>query len=583
VPQGATSGGNLGFVLIMIALTLAAVLAAVLRPIQWTVEEVRFAIAAPVALGLGLLLVAIPLGMVDATITVSGLSISVLTLAGILAAVGGAAALAFWVAGRFGFGPLAPLPDLDPELEGPPPASPAPEGWLRLGSGWGIPAVWMAVCLGLVPIGVYVISYLPWVALGNRLTETWPAGNTGQTLLDLTRSMYEYHNNLRAAHAASSPWWAWPFDLKPVWFYQGAFAGNTAASIYDAGNLVIWWLGVPAMAFAAWQAWTRRSLGLGLVVIGFAFQYLTWARIDRATFQYHYFTSLPFVVIGVAYFVAELWHGPSRATWLLARVAAAAAIVAPALLWVGKGPLCRFVGVEEVNPGSLACVGNPGDLVVTARVAGLVLVMAVAVVALLYQLVQLQRASHAAVNLSEGGAVLGMGPDERRQLLLLILTGVGAWVGILLANNLLDESVVYEARGFQSSYIALLVAIPLGLIAAFVVTARDARRFAMGIVFAAVMAFLVLYPNISALPLPSTIVNAYQGLLPTYLYPFQFPVNTDPAAPGIRLLAPEPILLGLALTVTCFVVGYAAWVWRYGPVPRPPAGPSEPPLEPAGV
>ena len=581
VPQGATSGGNLGFVLIMIALTLAAVLAAVLRPIQWTVEEVRFAVAAPVGLGLAMLLVAIPLGMVDTTITVSGLTISVLTVAGILAAVGGAVALAFWAAGRLGFGPLAPLPD--PELGGPPPASPAPEGWLRLGSGWGVPAVWMAVCLGLVPIAVYVISYLPWVALGNRLTETWPPGNTGQTLLDLTRSMYEYHNNLRAAHAASSPWWAWPFDLKPVWFYQGGFAGNTAASIYDAGNLVIWWLGVPAMAFAAWQAWKRHSLGLGLIVIGFAFQYLTWVRIDRATFQYHYFTSLPFVVIGVAYFVAELWNGPSRATWLLARVAAAAAIVAPALLWVGKGPLCRFVRVEDVNPGSLACTGNPGDLVITARVAGLVLVMGVAVVALLYQLVQLQRVSRSAVNAAEGGAVLGMAPDERRHLLLLLATGVGAWIGIVLANTILDESVVYEARGFQSSYVALLVAIPLVLIAAFVITARDARRFATGIVFAALMAFLILYPNISALPLPSTIVNAYQGLLPTYLYPFQFPVNTDPAAPGIRLLAPEPMLLALALTVTCVVVGYAAWVWRYGPVARRQSGPPEPPLEPAGA
>ena len=46
-----------------------------------------------------------------------------------------------------------------------------------------------------------------------------------------------------------------------------------------------------------------------------------------------------------------------------------------------------------------------------------------------------------------------------------------------------------------------------------------------------------LYPNISALPLPSAIVNAYQGLLPTYLYPFQFPVNTDPAAPAPPLFA----------------------------------------------
>ena len=143
--------------------------------------------------------------------------------------------------------------------------------------------------------------------------------------------------------------------------------------------------------------------------------------------------------------------------------------------------------------------------------------------------------------------------------------------------------MVYEARGFQSSYVALLVAIPLALIAAFVITARDARRFAMGIVFAALMAFLILYPNISALPLPSTIVNAYQGLLPTYLYPFQFPVNTDPAAPGSGCSRAEPMLLALALTVTCVVVGYAAWVWRYGPVTRRRTGPPEPPLEPAGA
>lgn len=561
VPQGATSGGNLAFVLIMIALTLGAVLTVVLHPIEWTPEEIRFAVAAPVAAGIGLLLVAIPLGLLDTSITISGVSVSVLTIAGLLALAGGLVAAGFWLAARFGFGPLAP--PLPAGAYGPPPASPAPaEGWLRLGSGWGIPAVWLAICLGVIPIAVYVISYLPWVALGNRLTESWPAGNTGQTLIDLTKSMYDYHNNLRASHAASSPWWAWPFDLKPVWFYQGSFAGNTAASIYDAGNIVIWWLGIPAMAFCAWQAWKRRSLALALVMIGFAFQWLSWARIDRATFQYHYFTGLPFVILGLAYFVAELWHGPSRGTWLLARVAAALAIVAPALLWIGKGPLCRFVNVEAVNPGSQACVGNPGDLVVTARVAGLVIVMGVAVVLLVYQLLRMRRAGRE--------AAAGRGSDERQRLLLLVLTGVGAWVGIAAASTLLGEGIVYEARGFQSSYIALLVAVPLVLIAGFVITARDARRFAMGIVFAAALAFLVLYPNISALPLPSTVVNAYQGLLPTYLYPFQFPVNTDPASPSVALLAPEPILLAVALTVTSVVVGYAAWVWRIGPVPRTP-------------
>ena len=95
------------------------------------------------------------------------------------------------------------------------------------------------------------------------------------------------------------------------------------------------------------MAWRRRSLPLALILIGFACQWLPWARIDRATFQYHYYTSLPFVILGLAYFLAELWHGPSARTWLLARLAAAGALVAvptavaparAAVRHLGRGP-----------------------------------------------------------------------------------------------------------------------------------------------------------------------------------------------------------------------------------------------------
>ena len=88
------------------------------------------------------------------------------------------------------------------------------------------------------------------------------------------------------------------------------------------------------MAFVAWMAFKRRSLALTLIAIGFAAQWIPWARIDRAAFQYHYYTSLPFLVMALAYFIAEIWHGASRRTWSLARVAAALAIMGPALLWL---------------------------------------------------------------------------------------------------------------------------------------------------------------------------------------------------------------------------------------------------------
>ena len=76
--------------------------------------------------------------------------------------------------------------------------------------GLGLPALWLAFCLLVIPIGVYVASYLPWAQVDNhQLVEGWPPGHTGETLLDRTGSMYRYHNDLYSAHPASSPWW-WP-------------------------------------------------------------------------------------------------------------------------------------------------------------------------------------------------------------------------------------------------------------------------------------------------------------------------------------------------------------------------------------
>ena len=84
--------------------------------------------------------------------------------------------------------------------------------------------------------------------------------------------------------------------------------------------------------------------------------------------------------------------------------------------------------------------------------------------------------------------------------------------------------------------IALVVGAPARPTSAVqVLASRDARRFVVGLGVAVVAWFAILYPNISALPLPSAVVAAYQGILPTYLYAFQFPVSTgDPQRPTRR-------------------------------------------------
>jgi C-terminal four TMM region of protein-O-mannosyltransferase/Dolichyl-phosphate-mannose-protein mannosyltransferase len=579
--QAASSGANLVFMFIMIGLTLVSVLVTVLHPIAWSHEEARFAVGAPAGAGVVLGLLAIPLAGKAGSTSVGPLSGSLSSLAidgaiGLLLLAGLILAL-FSLAGRFGFGPLAkPLEPDDPARFAEPPA-PAPTGWLRIGSSFGLPAAWMIGCLLVLPVAVYIVSYIPWALnsggpagsplifpAGTPLIGAWPPGHTGQTLLDLTNSMYLYHNDLRATHPASSPWWAWPFDLKPVWFYQGSFAGNTSAAIYDAGNLVIWWLGVPAFGFVCWQAFKRRSLALALLAIAFAFQWLSWVRIDRATFEYHFYTGVPFVIIGLGYFLAELWHGASRRTWLLARVSAAVAIMGPGLLWAAQSPLCAFVGVDRAYKDSPACISNPGDLVLTAGTAGLVAIVGagLAMTLLLFPLIRPADRSRA--------AFLDDGRRSRSDRSARIAIAAVIAIAALVLNLVPRDGVLVNIQGFQIAPLAIGAVVVLGFVGYLVIGARDARRFVIGAVVAAIGEFLVFYPNIAALPLPSTIFNAYQGLLPTYLYPFQFPTNTDPPVTVPSLFAaskdffglpPGPVL-GAFLVVTCLIVAYSAWSWR---------------------
>jgi hypothetical protein len=574
VPAG-TGFGNLPFVAIMVGLTIIAVVANVLHPLAWSVDEIRFAIWGPIVAGsLGILALiatgnamrpaAIPAatGDVVAAAPTYLLPFTVpMELAIGVVILGPLAWLAFVLAARIGFGPFAPPPAAD-DLSAllPPPAPPPAADWLRLGSRLGAPAVWMVACLIILPVGIYILSYVPWAFIDNHvLFGTWPDGHNGQSLVDLTGAMYAYHNGLADPHAASSPWWAWLFDLKPVWFYQEGLAGNTTAAIYDAGNLVIWWLGLPAMGFAAWQAFARRSLPLALIMIAFAFQWVSWARIDRAAFQYHYYTSLPFLILALAYFLAELWHGASRRTWLLARVTAGVAVLGPALFWLFDRPLCAFVGVDRANAGSQACPAIIPQFLLTTQTAAMAVVVGVSVLVVIRQLGRLgddaaSRESHAGRD-QEAGATSGA-------LLPLAVTAAAAILLTVAIRFVVPDVPLIAIDRIPVEPIVLVLGIPAALIALFVVTARDARRFVVGALVAIVSWFVVVYPNFSALPLPTAIANVYQGVLPTYLYAFQFPVNNAAAKVPVALIGPVPVLLGASMVFLALVVGYAAWVWR---------------------
>jgi hypothetical protein len=177
--------------------------------------------------------------------------------------------------------------------------------WHLPGEMAGFAWPWIGASLAVIPLAVYFLTYLPYLQLGHPIAGPDAGPGYGWSLDELHAQMFGYHFGLQAGHAASSPWWSWPLDLKPVWFYGHDFDDRSIGVIYNGGNPILFWAGVPAIAWCGLQAWRRRSLALVLLVVAFVFQFLPWTRIERATFHYHYFTALLFAMVAVAYVVDE--------------------------------------------------------------------------------------------------------------------------------------------------------------------------------------------------------------------------------------------------------------------------------------
>jgi hypothetical protein len=169
---------------------------------------------------------------------------------------------------------------------------------------------WVGACLVIVPLTVYALTYIPYLQLGHSFATSGGPGY-GWSIDELHFQMFNYHFGLTAGHASSSPWWSWPLALKPTWFFNGTYDGEQIAVIYNGGNPILFWAGVPAIVACAILAWRRRSPALVLVVAAFAFLLVPWMRVERATFAYHYLTAVVFAMVAVAYLVDELLRRPA--------------------------------------------------------------------------------------------------------------------------------------------------------------------------------------------------------------------------------------------------------------------------------
>lgn len=153
----------------------------------------------------------------------------------------------------------------------------------------------------IIPIAIYIISYKPFFSCPESEVKDL------KTLFDHQVGMYEYHSKLVATHPFTSSWYTWPILYKPVWYYVGYFENSQVSTIACLGNPIIWWSSIAGVAYliisGIVSAIKKDIEGIkrsGVILILIATTWLCYIFIGRIMFLYHYFITLPFVMLALA-------------------------------------------------------------------------------------------------------------------------------------------------------------------------------------------------------------------------------------------------------------------------------------------
>lgn len=138
--------------------------------------------------------------------------------------------------------------------------------------------------------------------------------------VELNSQMYTAQNTLKGVeHPYASPWYSWPFLLRPVYFWQGETATNgVQGNIYLLGNPVVWAMSTLGVitALLLWiirpQLLGARRNAMAFLLAGYGINFVPFAFIDRPMFLYHYLFAFVFAILIVCVLVALLFDWQAR-------------------------------------------------------------------------------------------------------------------------------------------------------------------------------------------------------------------------------------------------------------------------------
>ncbi len=196
--------------------------------------------------------------------------------------------------------------------------------------------LWCLLFFVVVPLAIYLLSYIPYYAyrkfgsLSEFLAQVWRS----------QESMLSYHGEPGRGmdHPFYSPWYEWPFMKRPMYYAMAAFVPEGwSYAIFCFGNPAVWFVGLGGIAFAVYRwAYGHRyritgkegtfqlysdswNVAPAFVLIGLLAQFLPWLLVPRGTYIYHYFASVPFLILGTTLLLHYIWkEWPKAGKWVTA-------------------------------------------------------------------------------------------------------------------------------------------------------------------------------------------------------------------------------------------------------------------------
>jgi hypothetical protein len=221
-------------------------------------------------------------------------------------------------------------------------------GRKRAGPIPGVSLAEAAFWLGLLPLAVYWLTYMPGFFWADRPID--PTAFIAQH-----RYMLKLQDSVTRLHPYRSVWYQWIVNWRAIWYFYEVSDG-AQRGILLIGNPFTMLAGLPALLWCLWAGVRRRRLDALSFVVLYVLVLVLWAVNGKPIqFYYHYLLPAAFLMACLALALDALAERRDRWRWLMpASVAVAAGmfvyfypILSAAKLHHGKKSFAQYMWLDS--------------------------------------------------------------------------------------------------------------------------------------------------------------------------------------------------------------------------------------------